>query len=64
MSESLAGYEAESFLALAGPAGLSAGVVERLNAEVRRYLSRGDRPPTGWVPEAVVDYALKHQLYS
>ncbi|MEE2777026.1 MAG: nicotinate (nicotinamide) nucleotide adenylyltransferase [Acidobacteriota bacterium] len=38
--------------------------VDVSSTEVRRYLSRGDRPPTGWVPEAVVDYALKHQLYS
>jgi tripartite-type tricarboxylate transporter receptor subunit TctC len=42
VNESLAGYEADSFLALAGPAGLSAGVVERLNAAVRKVLDQPD----------------------
>lgn len=38
--------------------------VDVSSTEVRRYLGRGERPPSGWVPEAVVDYALEHQLYS
>jgi tripartite-type tricarboxylate transporter receptor subunit TctC len=42
VSESLAGYEADSFLALAGPAGLSAGVVERLNTAIRKVLEQPD----------------------
>jgi tripartite-type tricarboxylate transporter receptor subunit TctC len=33
------GYEASSFLGLAGPAGLPGAVVERLNREVRRVLA-------------------------
>jgi tripartite-type tricarboxylate transporter receptor subunit TctC len=38
VADSVPGYEASSFLGLAGPAGLPAAVVERLNREVRRTL--------------------------
>jgi nicotinate-nucleotide adenylyltransferase len=30
---------------------------------VRRCLARGERPPAGWVPDPVVDFALKYRLY-
>jgi nicotinate-nucleotide adenylyltransferase len=33
------------------------------STEVRRCLARGERPPAGWVPEPVVDFALKYRLY-
>jgi nicotinate-nucleotide adenylyltransferase len=33
------------------------------STEVRRCLARGERPPSGWVPEPVVDFALKYRLY-
>ena len=33
------------------------------STEVRRVLARGERPPLEWVPEAVVDFALKYRLY-
>jgi tripartite-type tricarboxylate transporter receptor subunit TctC len=38
VSDSVPGYEASSFLGVAGPAGLPGPVVERLNREVRRVL--------------------------
>ncbi|HEX2466510.1 MAG TPA: nicotinate-nucleotide adenylyltransferase [Thermoanaerobaculia bacterium] len=37
--------------------------VETSSTEVRRLLARGERPPTGWVPEPVIDFALKYRLY-
>jgi nicotinate-nucleotide adenylyltransferase len=37
--------------------------VEISSTEVRRFLARGERPPRGWVPEPVVDFALKYRLY-
>jgi nicotinate-nucleotide adenylyltransferase len=37
--------------------------VEISSTEVRRILARGERPPRGWVPEPVVDFALKYRLY-
>ena len=37
--------------------------VEVSSTEVRRLLARGERPPRGWVPEAVVDFAFKYRLY-
>ena len=39
VADSVPGYEASSFLGLAGPAGLPGAVVERLNREVRRVLA-------------------------
>jgi tripartite-type tricarboxylate transporter receptor subunit TctC len=39
VADSVPGYEASSFLGIAGPAGLPAPVVERLNGEVRRVLA-------------------------
>jgi tripartite-type tricarboxylate transporter receptor subunit TctC len=42
VADSVPGYEASSFLGLAGPAGLPAAVVERLNREVRRALALSD----------------------
>lgn len=42
VADSVPGYEASSFLGLAGPAGLPAPVVERLNREVRRALALSD----------------------
>jgi nicotinate-nucleotide adenylyltransferase len=33
------------------------------STEVRGCLARGERPPAGWVPEPVVDFALKYRLY-
>ena len=39
VADSVPGYEATSFLGIAGPAGLPAPVVERLNGEVRRVLA-------------------------
>ncbi|HVR28726.1 MAG TPA: nicotinate-nucleotide adenylyltransferase [Thermoanaerobaculia bacterium] len=33
------------------------------STEVRRCLARGERPPAGWVPDPVVDFALKYRLY-
>jgi len=38
-AQSVSGYEVSSFIGLAGPAGMPAGVVERLNQEVRRALA-------------------------
>jgi nicotinate-nucleotide adenylyltransferase len=37
--------------------------VEVSSTEVRRILAGGERPPRGWVPEPVVDFALKYRLY-
>ena len=42
VADSVPGYEASSFLGLAGPAGLPGAVVERLNREVRRVLALPD----------------------
>jgi len=42
VADSVPGYEASSFLGLAGPAGLPSAVVERLNREVRRVLALPD----------------------
>jgi tripartite-type tricarboxylate transporter receptor subunit TctC len=42
VADSVPGYEASSFLGLAGPAGLPTAVVERLNREVRRALALSD----------------------
>ena len=42
VADSVAGYEASSFLGLAGPAGMPGAVVERLNREVRRVLDLPD----------------------
>jgi tripartite-type tricarboxylate transporter receptor subunit TctC len=42
VADSVPGYEASSFLGLAGPAGLPGAVVERLNREVRRVLALSD----------------------
>jgi tripartite-type tricarboxylate transporter receptor subunit TctC len=39
VADSVPGYEASSFLGLAGPAGLPGAVVERLNREVHRVLA-------------------------
>jgi nicotinate-nucleotide adenylyltransferase len=38
-------------------------LIEVSSTEVRRCLARGERPPAGWVPEPVVDFALKYRLY-
>jgi nicotinate (nicotinamide) nucleotide adenylyltransferase len=37
--------------------------VDTSSTEIRRILSRGERPPSGWVPEPVIDFALKYRLY-
>lgn len=42
VAQSVPGYEATSFLGVAGPAGMPAAVVERLNGEVRRVLALPD----------------------
>lgn len=42
VADSVPGYEASSFLGLAGPAGMPGPVVERLNREVRRVLALPD----------------------
>ena len=42
VADSVPGYEASSFLGLAGPAGMPAAAVERLNREVRRVLALSD----------------------
>jgi tripartite-type tricarboxylate transporter receptor subunit TctC len=42
VGDSVPGYEASSFLGLAGPAGMPSAVVERLNREVRRALALPD----------------------
>ena len=42
VADSVPGYEASSFTGLAGPAGMPAGVVERLNREVRHALASPD----------------------
>jgi tripartite-type tricarboxylate transporter receptor subunit TctC len=42
VADSVPGYEASSFLGLAGPAGMPTAVVERLNREVRRALALSD----------------------
>jgi tripartite-type tricarboxylate transporter receptor subunit TctC len=39
VADSVPGYEASSFIGLAGPAGMPPPVVERLNREVRRVLT-------------------------
>ncbi len=42
VADSVPGYEASSFLGLAGPAGMPGTVVERLNREMRRVLALPD----------------------
>ncbi|HKW36980.1 MAG TPA: tripartite tricarboxylate transporter substrate binding protein [Burkholderiales bacterium] len=42
VADSVPGYEASSFIGLAGPAGMPAAVVERLNREVHRVLALSD----------------------
>jgi len=42
VADSVPGYEATSFIGLAGPAGMPAAVVERLNREARRILALSD----------------------
>jgi tripartite-type tricarboxylate transporter receptor subunit TctC len=42
VADSVPGYEASSFTGLAGPAGMPAAVIERLNREVRRVLELSD----------------------
>ena len=42
VADSVPGYEASSFLGIAGPAGMPGAVVERLNREVRRVLALPD----------------------
>lgn len=42
VAESYAGYEASSFLGIAGPAGMSPAVVERLNREIRKVVALPD----------------------
>ena len=42
VAQSVPGYEASSFLGIAGPAGLPDAVVERVNLEVRRVLALPD----------------------
>jgi nicotinate-nucleotide adenylyltransferase len=37
--------------------------LEVSSTAVRRCLARGERPPAGWVPDPVVDFALKYRLY-
>ncbi|HMH18144.1 MAG TPA: tripartite tricarboxylate transporter substrate-binding protein, partial [Burkholderiales bacterium] len=41
-AQSVPGYEASSFLGIAGPAGMPAAIVERVNREVRRVLALPD----------------------
>ena len=50
VAESVAGYEADSFLGIAGPARMPVGVVDRLNREVRSALKHPDigRRFAGW----------------
>ena len=50
VADSVPGYEASSFLGIAGPAGLPDAVVERVNREVRRVLALPDigRRFAGW----------------
>lgn len=38
--------------------------MEASSTEIRAALARGERPPDGWLPELVLDYCLKHRLYS
>ena len=42
VADTVPGYEASSFLGIAGPAGMPGAVVERLNREVRRVLALPD----------------------
>jgi tripartite-type tricarboxylate transporter receptor subunit TctC len=42
VAQSVPGYEANSFLGIAGPPGLPGAVVERVNGEVRRVLALPD----------------------
>jgi len=42
VAQSVPGYEASSFLGIAGPAGLPDAIVERVNREVRRVLALPD----------------------
>ena len=42
VAHSVPGYEATSFIGLAGPAGMPAAVVDRLNSEARRILALSD----------------------
>ncbi|TMH83246.1 MAG: tripartite tricarboxylate transporter substrate binding protein [Betaproteobacteria bacterium] len=42
VADSVPGYEATSFIGLAGPAGMPAAVVDRLNSEARRILALSD----------------------
>jgi tripartite-type tricarboxylate transporter receptor subunit TctC len=42
VADSVPGYEATSFIGLAGPAGMPPAVVERLNREARRILAQSD----------------------
>jgi tripartite-type tricarboxylate transporter receptor subunit TctC len=42
VAQSVPGYEADSFLGIAGPAGMTPAVLERLNQEVRRILTLPD----------------------
>jgi tripartite-type tricarboxylate transporter receptor subunit TctC len=42
VAQSVPGYEASSFLGIAGPAGMPAAIVERVNREVRRVLALPD----------------------
>jgi tripartite-type tricarboxylate transporter receptor subunit TctC len=42
VADSVPGYEANSFLGIAGPAGMPGAAVERLNREVRRVLALPD----------------------
>src|SRR2546428_12601196 len=50
VAQSVPGYEASSFLGIAGPAGLPDAIVERVNREVRRVLALPDigRRFAGW----------------
>ena len=42
VADSVPGYEATSFIGLAGPAGMPAAVVDRLNSEARGILALSD----------------------
>ncbi|HLQ02140.1 MAG TPA: tripartite tricarboxylate transporter substrate-binding protein, partial [Burkholderiales bacterium] len=42
VAQSVPGYEASSFLGIAGPAGMPPAIVERVNREVRRLLALPD----------------------
>ncbi|TMG69613.1 MAG: hypothetical protein E6H80_13460, partial [Betaproteobacteria bacterium] len=42
VAQSVPGYEAGSFLGIAGPAGMPGAIVERVNREVRRVLALPD----------------------